>query len=134
MSGVEFLNSDHEIVVSSDASGKVRFWNIKDWTEAQASVAGGNFTFSKGASTKQEAGRYVITADGDLVLVHDMKNAMSCTSSKDGGHAKEAMPVAFFHAPAKINVVDCAGDKIAVGCASGDVLHLRAAFLTQDAT
>ena len=126
---VEFLNS--EIVVSGDDSGKTRFWNTKDGTEAQASVAGGNFTFSKGASTKQEAGRHVITADGDLVLVHDMKNA---NGSKDGGHAKETMPVAFFHAPAKINVVDCAGDKIAVGCASGDVLHLRAAFLTQDAT
>ena len=129
MSKVEFFNS--EIVVSGDASGKPRFWNIKDGTEAQASVAGGNFTFSKGASMKQEVGRHVITVDGDMVLVHDMKIAKG---SKEGEDAKDALPVAFFRAPAQINVLDCAGDKIAVGCASGDVLHLRAAFLTQDAT
>ena len=121
VSSVEFLNN--EIVVSGDDSGKTRFWNIKDGTEAQASVAGGKFTFSKGASTKQEVGRHVITADGDLVFVHDIKNAKG---SKD---VKDAMPVAFFRAPAQIKVLDCAGDNIAVGCASGDVLHLRAAFL-----
>jgi len=126
---VEFLNS--EIVVSGDGSGKTRFWNIKDGTEAQASVTGGNFTFSKGASTKQEVGRHVITAHGDLVLVHDMKNA---EGSKEGEDAKDAMPVALFRAPAQIRAIDCAGDNIAVGCSSGDVLHLRAAFLTQDAT
>jgi hypothetical protein len=129
---VQFFNS--EIVVSGDGSGKTRFWNIKDGTEAHASVAaaGGDFKFSKGADEKkQEVGRYVITAggaQGDLVLVHDMKNA------KGSEEGEDAMPVAFFRAPAPIRVFDCAGDKIVVGCESGDVLLLRAAFLTQDAT
>jgi hypothetical protein len=117
--------------VSGDGSGNTRFWNIKNGTEVQASVAGDNFTFSKGASKKQEVGRHIITAHGDLVLVHNMKNAKG---SKDGEDAKDAMPMAFFRAPAQINVLDCAGDKIAVGCVNGDVLHLCAAFLTQDAT
>ena len=131
VSRVEFLNS--EMVVSGDGSGKTRFRNITDGTEAQASVAGDNLTFSKGASTKQQVGRHVITSHGDLVLVHDMKNA---TGSKDAEHAKNALPVAAFRAPAGARIValECAGDKIAVGCASGDVLHLRAAFLTQDVT
>jgi hypothetical protein len=130
---VEFFNS--EIVVSGHGShpGQTRFWNIKDGTEAQASVAGGNFTFSKGASTKQQVGRHVITTHDDLVLVRDMKNAKG---SKDAEHAKGALPVAAFLAPdeARIVALDCAGDKIAVGCASGEVLQLRAAFLTQDVT
>ena len=94
-------------------------------------MAGGNFTFSKGASEKQHVGRHVIAADGDMVLVHDMKND---DGLKDGEDAKDAMPVAFFRATAQINVLDCSGDVIAVGCANGDVLHLRAAFLTQEAT
>jgi hypothetical protein len=119
---VHFFNS--EIVVSGDASGRTRFWNIKDGTEAQGSVAGGNFTFSKGASKKQQVGRHVIAADGDLVLVHVMKNGKG---SKEGEDAEDAMPVACFRAPAGIDALDCAGDEIAVGCASGDVLHLRAA-------
>ena len=100
MSRVEFLNS--EIVVSRDASGKTRFWNIKDGIEAQASVAGGNFTFSKGASGKQQVGRHVITADGDMVLVRDMKND---DGSKDREDAKDAMPVAFFRATAESNLI-----------------------------
>ena len=119
---MEFFNS--EIVVSGDASGRTRFWNIKDGTEAQGSVAGGNLTFSKGASKKQHVGRHVIAADGDIVLVHVLKNAKGSREGEDG---EDAMPVAW------IDALDCAGDEIAVGCESGDVLHLRAAFLTQDA-
>ena len=42
----------------------------------------------------------------------------------DGGDT-----VALFLAPSKIMVLDCAGDKIAVGCVNGEVLHLRAACL-----
>ena len=132
MSRVEFLNG--EIVVSGDDSGKTRFWNIKDGTEAQASMAGGEFSFSKGASTKQQVGRHAIAADGDMVLVHDMKNAKDLKDGADGADGEDAMPVAFFRATAEINVIDCSGDAIAVGCTNGDVLQLRAAFLTQEAT
>jgi hypothetical protein len=37
---------------------------------------------------------------------------------------------AFFRAPSPIVSVRCAGDKIAVGCQSGAVLTLHAAWLT----
>ena len=130
VSRVEFLNS--EMVVSGDDSGKTRFWNIKDGTEAQASVAGGGkFSFSKGASTKQQVGRHVITADGDLVLVHELDGAKDATGS---AAVKESAAVACFRAPGRISVLDCAGDQIAVGCEDGHVLHLRAALLMQGAS
>ena len=129
VSRVEFLNS--EMVVSGDDSGKTRFWNIKDGTEAQASVAGGKFSFSKGASTKQQVGRHVITADGDLVLVHELDGAKD---AKGSAAVKDSAAVACFRARGNITAVDCAGDQIAVGCENGDVLHLRAAVLMQGAS
>ena len=129
VSRVEFLNS--EVVVSGDGSGKTRFWNIKDGTEAQASMAGGEFSFSKGASTKQQVGRHVITAHGDLVLVHEVDGAKD---AKGSAAVKESAAVACFRAPGRISVLDCAGDQIAVGCEDGHVLHLRAALLMQGAS
>ena len=129
MSRVEFLDS--EIVVSGDGSGKTRIWNIEDGTEAQASMAGGKFSFSRGASTKQQVGRHVITADGDLVLVRELDGAKE---AKESAAVKDSAPVAFFRARGNISVLDCAGDQIAVGCENGDVLHLRAALLMQGAS
>ena len=43
---------------------------------------------------------------------------------------KEKVPIAFFRAPSPVVSVSCAGDKIAVGCESGAVLTLHAAWLT----
>ena len=128
MSRVEFLNS--EIVVSGDESGKTRFWNIKDGTEAQASMAGDKFSFSKVAVTKQQVGRHVITADGDLVLVHELDDAKDV---KGLATVKDTAPVAFFRARGNIRALDCAGDQIVVGCDNGEVLHLCAALLIQGA-
>ena len=125
MSRVEFLDS--EIVVSGDDSGKTRFWNIKDGTEAQASMAGHKFSFSKVASTKQ-VGRHIITADRDLVLVHELDGAKD---TKGSAAVMDSAPVAFFRTRGHISVLDCAGDQIVVGCENGDVLHLRAALLMQ---
>ena len=129
VSRLEFLNS--EMVVSGDNGGTTRFWNIKDGTEAQASVAGGKFSFSKGARRKQQVGRHVVTADGDLVLVHELDGAKD---AKGSAAVKESAAVACFRAPGRISVLDCAGDQIAVGCGDGDVLHLRAAVLMQGAS
>ena len=129
MSRVEFLDS--EIVVTGDDSGKTRFWNIKDGTEAQAPVAGGKFSFSKGASTKQQVGRHVITAYDDLVLVHELDGTKD---AKGSPAVKKSAPVACFRALSNITAGDCAGDQIAVGCQNGDVLHLRTALLLQGAS
>ena len=37
--------------------------------------------------------------------------------------------IAFFHAPGNVTTLECAGDRIAVGCQNGEVLHLQAAWL-----
>jgi len=136
VSRVEFLDS--EIVVSGDDSGKTRFWNFKDGTEATASMAGRirhrslrKFSFSKGASTKRQVGRHVFTADGDLVLVHELDGTKD---AKGSAVVKDSAAVACFRARGNITAVDCAGDQIAVGCENGDVLHLRAALMVDGAS
>ena len=44
-------------------------------------MAGGTLSFSKVPSAKQEVGRHVITADGDLVLVHELYGAKDAKGS-----------------------------------------------------
>jgi hypothetical protein len=44
--------------------------------------------------------------------------------------SQEKVPIAFFRAPSPVVSVCCAGDKVAVGCQSGAVLTLHAAWLT----
>ena len=129
---VEFLNS--EIVVSDEDNGKTRFWNIKYGTEAQTSIWAGNVSLSrcaKAQSTKQQLGRHAITAHGDLLLVHELDDAKH---AKMSAAVKDSAPVACFRARAGINIVHCVDDQIAVGCANGEVLHLRAALLMQGAS
>ena len=65
------------------------------------------------AKTTRRVGRFLVTAKDDLVLV-------------DG-------PVAFFRAPSPVKSIDCARDKIGIGCENGAVLHLCAEWLTSAA-
>ena len=145
MHHVRFLNSD--IVVAQELDYKTHFWNVTDGAEAQASAAQNTFSFAEGASKKQQVGRHVTTARGDLVLVHAIdgnpgtQDARDVTPDTGTGTdtdtntdtAKDSAPVACFRAPDTINVIECTGEKITVGCQNGHVLHLRAAFLTQGA-
>ena len=71
------------------------------------------------ASTKATNGRYIVTKKDDLIFVHDTQ----------GGVVKKKVRIAFFRAPSPVVSVSCAGDKIAVGCQSGAVLTLHAAWL-----
>jgi len=116
---VEF--SDAATVVSARYDGTTRFWDIATGAQKKE-MPGEQFAFSKGPSYKQMAGKYVVTKQGDLLLVHLSDTAISSANEK-------AAPVAFFRAPAPIQTLQCAGDKIAVGCQNGEVLHLWAAFL-----
>ena len=68
----------------------------------------------------------MVTTQGDLLLVHLTDTAIVSANEKAEQNKK---PVAFFRAPAPIATLQCAGDKIAVGCQNGEVLHLRATFL-----
>ena len=118
---MEFL--DDGTLVSSSDDGSTKFWDISTGTP-KTDVPGKTFTFSKAAAgTEQRAGRYIITAEGDLLLVHHA----------DGGEASDAkkVPVAFFRAPSPIQTIACTGVHIGVGCQSGAVLHLRAAWLVE---
>jgi len=121
---VEFL--DDGTLVSCDSRGSTKFWDIATGT-AKAEVPGQKFTFSKAASgTEQRAGRFLVTSEGDLVLVHQA----------DGGEASDVnkVPVAFFLAPAlsiPVSTVACVGEHIGIGCKSGAVIHLRAPWLVK---
>jgi len=120
---VEF--SDAGTVVSASYDGTTRFWDVATGAQNEE-MPGEQFTFSKGPSDKQTAGMYVVTKQGDLVLVHLTDIAISSANEMAEQNKK---PMAFFRAPARIKTLQCAGDKILVGCENGEVLHLRAAFL-----
>ena len=76
------------------------------------------------ASTKAEIERYIVTKKDELILVYDTQGGVV---NADG---EEKVLSAFFRAPSPIRCVSCAGDKIAVGCESGAVLALHAAWFT----
>jgi WD40 repeat protein len=68
---------------------------------------------------KHHVGNYVISKKGCLLLAH----------LRHEDTAPAVGPIAFFSAPSHIKAFSCAGDKIAVGCESGVVLHLQARWL-----
>merc|ERR1719352_1442021 len=66
---VEFVD-DHTLV-SADEDGKTKVWNIATGEEKTEALAGSKFVLKKGkGDRKQQVGRYVCTAEGDLLLVH----------------------------------------------------------------
>ena len=121
---IEF--NDAGTVVSACDDGTTRFWDVATGAQKEE-IPGERFAFSKGGpSDKQMAGKYVVTKQGDLVEVYLTDTAITSANEKAEQNKK---PVAFFRAPAPIQTLQCAGDKISVGCVNGEVLHLRAAFL-----
>ena len=127
---VEF--ADDNTLVSADSSGKTKVWNIATGEEKTEALAGSKFTLSKQGNRKQQVGRYVCTAEGDLLLIHLLADVEE-GGDKAAKAAKAAKttraPVAFFRAPSPIQALDCQGAEIALGCQSGAVLLLRAAVL-----
>ena len=114
--------ADQNTLVSADDSGKTKVWNIATGAEITDALAGSKFTLSKQGKDKQQVGRFVCTAEGDLLLVHLLQ-------AEDDAKGGARRPVAFFRAPSPIQALDCQGAEIALGCTSGAVLLLRAAVL-----
>ena len=102
-------------------------WNIATGEEKTEALAGSKFALSKQGKDnhKQQVGRFLCTAEGDLLLVH-LLEAEDDEDDEKGGARR---PVAFFRAPSPILALDCQGAEIALGCVSGAVLLLRAAVL-----
>ena len=118
---VEFIDAD--TVVSSSNDGTTRAWDVATGTQ-KAEFEGDKFSFAKSSGgDKQTVGAYVVTATkkDNLVLVHALKHN---EPTAENNHA-----VAFFRAPGVVLTLECAGDRIAVGCKNGEVLHLQAAWL-----
>ncbi len=129
---VEFVD-DHTLV-SADDDGKTKVWNIATGEEKTEALAGSKFALSKQGKDKhkQQVGRFVCTAEGDLLLIHLLSDVEE-GGDKAAKGAKAAKttraPVAFFRAPSPIQALDCQGAEIALGCNNGAVLLLRAAVL-----
>ena len=120
---VEFTH-DGATLVSGGSDG-TRYWDVQSG-EAKSVVEGSKFAFSKGSSREQKVGKFLITAEGDILRIFAIfKSDDGVTDKAD----KDTVPVAFFRAPAPIQTVDTSGTHIAVGCQNGEVLQLRAAVL-----
>ena len=78
----------------------------------------------------ERAGKYMIREEGNRLLVDQV-----CFSPDEVAvagshlHALDAKTVAFFLAPSAISSLHCHHGQIAVGCANGEVLLLRAPWL-----
>ena len=125
---VEFANDN--ALVSADSSGKTNVWNIATGEEKTEALAGSKFALSKQGKDKdkQQVGRFVCTAEGDLLLIH-LLQAEDDEDDEDDEKGGARRPVAFFRAPSPIQALDCQGAEIALGCNNGAVLLLRAAVL-----
>ena len=120
---VEFAH-DGATLVSGGEDG-TRYWDVQSG-EAKSVLEGSKFAFSKGSSREQKVGKFLITAEGDILRIFAIfKSDDGVTDKAD----KDTVPVAFFRAPAPIQTVDTSGAHIAVGCQNGEVLQLRAAVL-----
>ena len=126
---VEFVD-DHTLV-SADGDGKTKVWNIATGEEKTEALAGSKFALSKQGKDKhkQQVGRFLCTAEGDLLLIHLLSDVEEGGDKAAKAAKTTRAPVAFFRAPSPIQALDCQGAEIALGCNNGAVLLLRAAVL-----
>ena len=127
VTSVEF--ADDNTLVSADTSGKTKVWNIATGEEKTEALAGSKLALSKQGNREQQVGRFVCTAEGDLLLIHLLSDVEEGGDKAAKAAKTTRAPVAFFRAPSPIQALDCQGAEIALGCQSGAVLLLRAAVL-----
>ena len=109
---------------SSSDDGTTRAWDVATGTQ-KAEFEGDKFSFTKSSGgDEQTVGAYVVTKKDNLVLVHQTHALTHNEPTAENNHA-----VAFFRAPGVVQTLECAGDRIAVGCRNGEVLHLQAPWL-----
>ena len=127
MTRVEFA-PDGKTLFSGSRDGTTRCWDVergeaKEGEEAARVLQGGKFAFAKGSSREQKVGKFLVTAEGDMLRIFKSEAGVKDKVDKD------TAPVAFFRAPGTISTIDTSGAHIAAGCENGEVLALRAAVL-----
>ncbi len=141
MTQVEFAHDGATLV--SSGGGTMRYWDVqsgeaKEGEEATRVLEGNMFAFSKGNSREQKVGKFLITAEGDILRifkrpkseggVKDKADKDTAPAGLNTRRTKTLHPCAFFRAPAPIST-DTSGAHIAVGCQNVEVLQLWAAVL-----
>ena len=99
------------------SSQQVRFWDVASGQQVRQ-VLGDEFALVEGDAAQHQAGRHILTARGNMLLIYE--------GGAEGGGASA---VACFRAPEGITAVRCYGGSICVGCDLGAVCILQAPFL-----
>jgi hypothetical protein len=99
------------------SSQQVRFWDVASGQQVRQ-VLGDEFALVEGDAAQHQAGRHILTARGNMLLIYD-----------GGAEEEAASAVACFRAPEGIETVHCYGGSICVGCGGGAVCILQAPFL-----
>ena len=116
------FSHDGAQVLSASHDDTVRVWDVASGRQVRQ-LAGDEFALVEGLSGEHKRDRYVITASGDMLRIHETGN------EEEQGDGAATAPVACFKAPQAINLVQCVGATICVGCAGGAVCILSAPFL-----
>ena len=116
MTQVEFVH-DGVTLVSGGTDG-TRYWDVQSG-EVTSVLEASMFAFSKVSSREEKVGKFLITAEGDILLIFKSEGGVKDKTDKDTG------PVAFFRAPSPIVTVDTSVSDIAVGCQNGEVLLIK---------
>ena len=95
-------------------------------TEYMCELSHERYQFKCSNCSTLAVGQYVLSTKDDLVLIHHLTRSANGTPAEE---SESKRPVAFFRAPECVQSLECTGDGIAVGCYSGEVLHLQAPWL-----
>jgi WD40 repeat protein len=127
------------IVASSSSDGSTKFWDLGTGqeTEKTAEAVPEGFTFPKeGGTEEKRINSYVVAAKGKTLCIFkaadEAETAEAPKVEAAEAEAEETAAVAFFQCASEIQAFDVSElerSHIAVGCADGQVLQLRAAVL-----
>ena len=127
------------IVASSSTDGSTKFWDLGTGqeTEKTAEAVPEGFTFPKeGGTEEKRINSYVVAAKGKTLCIFkaadEAETAEAPKVEAAEAEAEETAAVAFFQCASEIQAFDvCELERyqIAVGCADGQVLQLRAVVL-----
>ena len=127
------------IVASSSVDGSTKFWDLGTGqeTEKTAEAVPEGFTFPKeDGARERRINSYVVAAKGKTLCIFKAADCKAETAETapmvETAGAEETAAVAFFQCASKIQAFDVSElerSHIAVCCADGQVLQLRAAVL-----